>query len=68
MNKIELPPYNSFFSILRNNNPLKKDYNDFQNLVNSSLTTEQAVDKVRMDRIPPTGVEILFVFAKRLGE
>ena len=57
MNNKELPPYDSFFSILRNSNPLEKDYNDFQNLVNSGLTTEQAVAKLRMDRIPPTGAE-----------
>ena len=54
----ELPPYDSFFSILRNSNPLEKDYNNFQNHVNSGLTTEQAVVKLRMDRIPPTGAEI----------
>ena len=29
MNNKELPPYDSFFSILRNSNPLEKDYNDF---------------------------------------
>ena len=57
MNNKELPPYNSFFSILRNSNPLEKDYNDFQNLVNSGLTTEQALIKLGMDRIPPTGAE-----------
>ena len=34
MNSKELPHYDSF-SILRNSNPLEKDYNDFQNLVNS---------------------------------
>ena len=45
MNNKELPPYDSFFSILRNSNPLEKDYNDFQNLVNSGLSTEQAVAK-----------------------
>ena len=50
MNNKELPPYDSFFCILRNSNP-------FQNLVNSGLTTEQAVVKLRMDRIPPTGAE-----------
>ena len=38
-------------------NPLEKEYNDFQNLVNSGLTTEQSVAKLRMDRIPPTGAE-----------
>ena len=43
MNNKELPFYDSFFSILRNSNPLEKDYNDFQNLVNSGLSTEQAV-------------------------
>ena len=37
--------------------PLKKNYNDFQNFVNSGLTTEQAVAKLRMDRIPSTNVE-----------
>ena len=59
MNNKELPLlYDSFFSVLRNTNPLEKDYNDFQNLVNSGLTTEQAVVKLRMDGIPPTGAEI----------
>ena len=57
MNNDEIPPYHSFISILRNNNPLEKDYNDFQNLVNSGLTTEQVVAKLRTDRILPTGAE-----------
>ena len=54
MNNRELPPYDLFFSILRNSNSLKKDYNDFQNLINSCLLTEQAVAKLRLERIPPT--------------
>ena len=58
MNNKEFPPYDSFFSNLRNNNPLEKDYNDFQNLVNSVLTTEQAVAKLRMDRKPPETIRI----------
>ena len=57
MNSKELPPYDTFFSILRNSNPLEKDCNDFQNLFNSDLRTEQAVAKLRMDKIPPTGAE-----------
>ena len=57
LNNKNLPPYDSFFSCLHNSNPLKKDYNDFQNLANSGLTTEQSVAKLRMDRIPPTGAE-----------
>ena len=57
MNNKELPPYDSYFSVLRNCNPLEKDYNDVQNLVNSGLTTEQAVFKLQTDGIPPTGAE-----------
>ena len=47
----------TFFSILRISNPLEKYYNDFQNLVNSGLKTEEAVAKLQLDRIPPTGAE-----------
>ena len=57
MNSKELPPYDSFFGVLRNSNPLEKDYNNFQNLVNSGLKTEQAVTNLRMDKIPLTGAE-----------
>ena len=57
MNNKDFPPFDSFFSILRNINPLEKDYNDFQNLVNSGLTAEHSVAKLPMDRIPPTGAE-----------
>ena len=57
MSNKEFPPYDSFFSVFRNSNPLEKDYNYFQNLVNSGLTTEQTLAKLRMDRIPPTGAE-----------
>ena len=62
MNNKELPPYDSFFSILRKSNPLEKDYNNFQNLVNSGLTTQRTVAKLRMDRILPTGAEIYSFF------
>ena len=57
MNNKEFPPSDSFFSILRNNNPLQKYYNDFQNSANCGLTTEQAVAKFRKDRIPPAGAK-----------
>ena len=56
-NNKELPPYDSFFSILRNSNPLEKDYNYFQNLVKSGSRTEQAGSKLRMHRKPSTGDE-----------
>ena len=67
MNNKELPPYDSFFSIVRNSNPLEKDYNDFQNIVKSGLSTDQAVSKLRMDRIPRTGTEN-YSYLKRVWE
>ena len=57
MINIEFPPFDSFFSILHNSNLHGNDYNDFQKLVNTDLTTEQAVVKLRMDRTPQTGAE-----------
>ena len=57
MNNKELPPCDSFFCKLRIINPLEKDYNDFENLTSSGLSTEQAACKLRLEKIPPTGDE-----------
>ena len=50
LNNEELPPYDSFFTKLRNINPLEMDYNDFKNLTTSGLPSEQAVCKSRLTR------------------
>ena len=55
MNNKELTQYDPFFSKLRNINPLEKDYNYFENLTTSGLSSEQAVCKLRQNKIPPTG-------------
>ena len=57
LNNKELLPYDSFFSKLRDIKPLEKDYNDFQNLTTNGLSSEQAVGKLRPNKIPPTGDE-----------
>ena len=62
----EVPPYDSFFNFLRNSNPLENDYNNFENLVKSGLTREQALAKLRMSNVPPIGAE-LRQFAEYLG-
>ena len=49
-------PHDSFFNISRSSNPPEKDY-DFENLVQSSLSREQAIAKLRMDNVLPTGAE-----------
>ena len=53
----ELPPYDSFCSKLRNINPLEKDYNDFEKLTTIGLSTEKAVWRLQLNKIPPTGDE-----------
>ena len=57
MNNSELPPYDAFFSGLRNMNPLEKDYSDYQELLSSGLKTEEALSKMRLSKPPPSGEE-----------
>ena len=46
----QLPSYDAFYSKLKNSNPLDKEYDYFQKLLNTGLTKEQALKK-------PTGLE-----------
>ena len=57
MNNKELTLHDSFFIKLRKTSPLEKDYNGFENLSTSGLSSEQAVCKLRLNKIPPTGDE-----------
>ena len=58
LNNKELPTYEYFFIKLRTlNPPPQKVYNDFENLTISGLSSEQAVFKLRLNKIPPTGDE-----------
>ena len=55
MNNSEFPPYDAFFSKLRNVNPLEKDYSDYQNLLSSGLKIEEALSKMKFSKPPPPG-------------
>ena len=57
LNNKDLPPCDSFLSKLRNIIPLEKYYNYFENLTTSGLSSEPAVCKLRLNKIPPTGDE-----------
>ena len=57
MNNSELPPYDAFFSKLRNVNPLEKAYSDYQNLLSSGLKTEEALSKMKLSKPPPSREE-----------
>ena len=50
VNNSELPPYDAFFSKLRNVNHLEKEYSDFQKLLSSGLMTEEALSKVKLSK------------------
>ena len=57
MNSSELPPYDDFFSKLRNVNPPEKDYSDYQKLLICGLKTEEALSKMKLSKPPPSGEE-----------
>ena len=57
LNNKELSPYDSFFSKVHNINPLEKHYNDFENPTTSGISSEQAVCKLRLNKILPTSDE-----------
>ena len=57
MNNSEIPPYDAFFSKLRNVNPLEKDYSDYQKLLDSGLKTEEALSKMKLSKPPASGEE-----------
>ena len=41
----QLPSYDDFYSKLKNSNPLDKEYDDFQKLLNTGIMEEQALKK-----------------------
>ena len=51
----ELPPYEVFFSKLRNNNSFDKDFKDYQNLKSSGLDEQQALKKLQIKSVPASG-------------
>ena len=53
----EMPPYETFFSKLRNNNPLDKDFIHYEKLRNSVLAEQQALKKLQIKTLPPPGLD-----------
>ena len=48
-----LPPYECFFSKLRDHNPLEKEFTDFTKLLNSGLSQQAALKILRLKVVPP---------------
>ena len=57
MQRTELFPYDDFYSKIHSCNPLEAECTDFVNLLQSGLTTEQAVVKLKVSKPPPIGNE-----------
>ena len=57
VNNCELPPYDAFFTKLRNVNPLDKDYSDYQKLLGCGLKSEEALSMMKLSKAPPSGKE-----------
>ena len=53
----ELPPFEAFFSKLRNNNPLDKDFIDYEELRKSRLDEQQVLKKLQIKTVPPSGLD-----------
>ena len=52
-----LPPYEAFFSKLRNNDPLDKDFTDYEKLRKSGHDEQQALKKLQIKTVPPSGLD-----------
>ena len=53
----ELPPYETFFSKLRNNNPQDRDFIDYEKLGKSGLDEQQVLKKLQIKTAPPSGLD-----------
>ena len=53
----KLPPYEAFFSELRNNNALEKDFIDYEKLRKSEFDEQQALKKLQIKTGPPSGLD-----------
>ena len=57
MQNTKISPYDAFYSKLRSCNPLEAEYTEYVNLLESGLTTEGAVVKLKLSNPQPTGIE-----------
>ena len=63
----QLPSYDYFYSKLKSSNPLNKEFDDYQKLLNTGITEEKALKKLGLKTKPPTGLEN-FIYLKSIWE
>ena len=52
-----LPSHDAFYRRLRDCNALNKTFSDYQNLLKAGCSSEEALRKLKVSEIPPTGEE-----------
>ena len=57
LTQLFLPPYECFFSKLKDQSPLEKEFTDFTKLLNSGLSQQEALKKLNLKDVPPSGVD-----------
>ena len=57
MRNAELPPYDALYTKLRSCIPLEAENTDYVNLLESGLTTEQAVVKLKLSKPLPAEID-----------
>ena len=57
LNNIQLPPYEPFFSRLRNNNRMEKDYSGFEMSLDGGLASEESIPKLNFRQPSANGQE-----------
>ena len=53
----ELTPKEAFFSKIRNNNPLDKDFIDYEKIRKSGFDEQQRLKKLQIKTAPPSGLD-----------
>ena len=48
LNNTQLPPYETFFSKLRNNSPPEKNYSDIQSLIDGGFSSKKALALLKL--------------------
>ena len=51
-----MPTHEAFFIKLTNNDPLDKDFNDYEKLRRSGFDKQQALKKLQIKTVPPSGL------------
>ena len=53
----QLPSYDDFYNKLKSSNPLDKEFDDYQKVLNTGITEQQALKNFGLNTKPLTGLE-----------